>query len=64
MSKSTDINGKIFLSVREFCAWSGVGSSTFYNLVSAKKIKISKIGRKTVVHADDALLWAESVKGN
>ncbi|WAJ27373.1 helix-turn-helix domain-containing protein [Antarcticirhabdus aurantiaca] len=45
------------LSVDEFCAWASIGRAKFYREVSAGRLSVRKIGRKTVVLMTDAQEW-------
>jgi len=45
------------LSVDEFCGWASIGRSKFYQEVAAGRIRLRKIGRKSVVTMPDALAW-------
>ena len=49
------------LTVDEFCSWAGIGRSKFYNEVKAGRIRVRKIGRKSVVAMADAQAWLESL---
>ena len=45
----------------EFCPWMGIGTGTAYNEVKAGRLNLTKIGRKTVVAAADALAYRKAV---
>lgn len=49
------------LTVDEFCAWAPLGRSKFYQEVTAGRIRLRKVGRKSVVTVTDALAWLESL---
>lgn len=49
------------MSVDEFCAWASIGRSKFYREVAADRIRLRKIGRKSVVTMPDALAWLSSL---
>ena len=48
-------------SVNEFMAWASIGRSKFYQEVNEGRLKIRKIGAKTVVTATDANAWLNSL---
>ncbi len=49
------------LSVDDFCAWASIGRSRFYREVSEGRIKVRKIGRKSVITRTDADAWLASL---
>ena len=49
------------LSVDEFCAWASIGRSKFYREVSDGRIRLRKIGRKSVVTMPDAVAWLDTL---
>ena len=52
-----NLNPKGAFSVDEFCGWASIGRSKFYQEVAAGRIRLRKIGRKSVVTMPDALAW-------
>ena len=49
-----------FLTLRdEFCRWSGLCATTVYKEAAEGHLKLTKIGRKTVIAAPDALAWRD-----
>jgi hypothetical protein len=48
-------------SVTEFMAWASIGRTKFYQEVNSGKLKIRKIGAKTVVTATDADAWLNAL---
>lgn len=52
---------KGFYSVKDFCQWASIGTTTFYNLVGAGKITTVKIGAKTLVSYPEALRFASGL---
>lgn len=48
-------------SVTEFMAWASIGRTKFYQEVNSGKLKIRKIGSKTVVTAVDANNWLNAL---
>lgn len=49
------------LTVDEFCGWASIGRSKFYQELQEGRIRIRKVGRKSVVTVPDALAWLESL---
>jgi hypothetical protein len=53
-----------FLTLRdEFSRWSGLCATTIYKEAAAGHLKLTKIGRKTVIAAPDALAWRDLRRG-
>jgi hypothetical protein len=55
------LNAKGALSVDEFCAWASIGRSKFYGEVNEGRIRLRKIGRKSVVLLIGAQTWLDSL---
>ncbi len=49
------------MTVDEFCGWASIGRSKFYQEVNEGRIKLRKIGRKSIVTFSDANAWLESL---
>lgn len=49
------------MSVDEFCAWASIARSKFYREVGAGRIKLRKIGRKSIVTMTDAQNWLNAL---
>jgi hypothetical protein len=47
---------------REFCPWIGVSPVTAYKLVDAGKLIITKIGRKSMIAAEDAITCRDALR--
>jgi excisionase family DNA binding protein len=45
------------MTVDEFCGWARIGRSKFYQEVQEGRIRLRKIGRKSVVIRTDAEAW-------
>jgi hypothetical protein len=45
------------MSVRCFCESVGIGRTRFYEEVRARRLRVRKVGRRTIVTADDAEAW-------
>jgi hypothetical protein len=53
-----------FLTLRdEFRRWSGLCVTSIYQEISRGNLKLSKIGRKAVIAAPDALAWRDRKRG-
>lgn len=48
-------------TVDEFLGWASLGRTRFYDEVKAGRIKLRKIGRKSVVTMPDAMDWLNSL---
>lgn len=48
-------------SVNEFLSWASIGRTMFYREVNAGRLKINKIGCKTVVTAANAEAWLNAL---
>ena len=51
------------LSVDEVAKWAGVGRVKVYAEIKAKRLKVVKLGRRTIIRADDARAWLSSMSG-
>ena len=49
------------MSVDEFCAWASIGRSKFYREFNSGRLKVRKIGRKSVVTMSDAQAWLDAL---
>ena len=49
------------LTVTEFLAWASIGRTKFYQEVKAGRLKIRKIGRKTLILRADAEAWLNAL---
>ncbi len=56
-----NFGGTAAKDVKAFCRWAGIGRSTFYKLVLSKRLKVRKLGRKTVVLEADAKAFIDSL---
>jgi hypothetical protein len=48
---------------REFCRWAGLCPTTAYREISEGRLRVIKVGRKTMVAAPDALAWRDRKRG-
>jgi hypothetical protein len=52
------------LSLRkEFCSWAWMCPVTAYKEIPEGRLKVVKIGRKTMVAAQDALAYSDALRG-
>jgi hypothetical protein len=52
------------LSLRgEFCSWAGMCPVTAYKEISEGRLKVVKVGRKTMVAAQDAIAYRDALRG-
>ena len=47
------------MSVNEFLNWASIGRTKFYDELASGRLKVRKVGRKTIVTMADALSWLE-----
>lgn len=55
-----DSDGRAAFSVDLFCTIFGIGRTKTYEEIAAGRLKIAKIGRRTVIPATNAYAWLES----
>ena len=56
-------SGALLSLRREFCRWAGMCPVTAYKEVSEGRLKVIKVGRKTMVAAPDAIAWRDLKRG-
>jgi hypothetical protein len=49
------------MSIAQFCVWASIGRTKFYAEVKAGRIKLRKIGSKSVVLRSDGEAWLQSL---
>ena len=52
MSNDTIKSTKIAYSIREACAASSLGRTTLYNHIAAGRLKVTRIGGRTIIPAE------------
>lgn len=52
---------KLAYSVPEFLQASGLGRGRFYSEVKTGRLRLTKVGRRSLVLADDARAWINSL---
>jgi len=55
------MNAKGAMSINEFLEWSSISRSKFYQEVKEGKLRIRKIGRKSIVTTTDAETWLSNL---
>jgi len=53
LPQEEDSQQRRVFSVKDFLRWAGISRFLFYKLVKAEKIRPSKIGRRTVIPAEE-----------
>jgi hypothetical protein len=48
---------------KDFCGWAGICAVSAYREVREGRLRVTKIGRKTMVAATDALAWRDRMRG-
>jgi hypothetical protein len=56
------VSGGLLSLRREFCPWAGMCAVTAYKAISEGRLKVVKIGRKTMVTADDAIAFRDALR--
>lgn len=59
-TKQTDPELRVF-SISEFCERNGLARSTVYEEHHRGRLRIKKVGRKSVIHIDDEAAWLNSL---
>lgn len=54
---------KELMTVKEFLENYSISRRVFYYEVKKKKIKIKKLGSRTLIHREDAEAWAKTLGG-
>jgi hypothetical protein len=47
---------------REFCPWAGMCAVTAYKAISEGRLKVVKVGRKTMVAGEDAIAFRDALR--
>ena len=56
-----DITSREAFAVREFCARYGICRDTFYNEIRRGRLRVRKLGKRTLILRADAQAWADSL---
>ena len=56
-----DITNREAFAVREFCARYGICRETFYREIRRGRLRVRKLGAKTVILRADAEAWAAAL---
>lgn len=54
---------QVFLSIPNVVEVAGIGRSTVYREIEAGRLRVTKVGSRTLVHRDDLHAWADSLRG-
>lgn len=49
------------MSIEDFCRWAGIGRSLAYKEIEAGRLRIKKVGRRTLVTLEAARAWLASL---
>ncbi|MFG1416725.1 DNA-binding protein [Xanthobacter sp. V0B-10] len=49
------------LSILEFCKWAGIGRTLAYKEIECGKLRIKKVGRRTLITMDAARNWLDAL---
>jgi excisionase family DNA binding protein len=51
---------KLAYTIREFCKATGVSRAMVYREIKAERLKVKKVGTRTLVPVDEAWAWMKS----
>lgn len=57
----TELKERGAWSPQSFCKWADIGMTTFYEEVKAGRLRIKKLGVRTLVLDEDARAWLNSL---
>lgn len=52
---------KAAFTIAEFCASHGIGKSLAYDEIAAGRLRFRKVGRRTLILAQDAQAWRDAL---
>ena len=58
-----DLNSRLALTIPEACTASGVSRTTLYEEIGAKRLRVVKVGRRTLVTVDALRDWIKLLQG-
>jgi excisionase family DNA binding protein len=64
MPGKSSAKGKLAYRPREFCEAVGIGQSKFYGLVREGRLRVTKLGKATIVLDEDARAFMRSLRGS
>lgn len=50
------------LTIGEFCLWANIGKVKTYEEAREGRLRITKVGRRSVITAPDAIAWREALR--
>jgi excisionase family DNA binding protein len=62
-AETTMDNQRIAYAVPEFCQLAGIGRSTLYEEIKAGRIAVVKVGRRTLITAEEGRAWLRRLAG-
>jgi excisionase family DNA binding protein len=64
MPGKTSAKAKLAYRPREFCEALGIGATKFYQLVREGRLRVTKLGKATIVLDEDAQAFMRSLRGS
>lgn len=61
MTNQTPRHSSGAMTMKDFCQWAGIGRTTAYEQVSAGKLTVRKVGRRSLVLFEDASRWLNAL---
>jgi excisionase family DNA binding protein len=55
-------NRKMFFSVAEFVDITGIGRTKVYAEIKCGRLKVTKVGRRTLIHVDDVNAYVQALR--
>lgn len=49
------------MTIREFCAWSRIGKTAAYREIKLGRLRLRKVGSKSLIDVSDAEAWRRSL---
>lgn len=62
MAEQTTPTNKLSYTIPELVAATGVGRTTLYEEIKAGRLRTCKVGKRTLVTADDARAWLSALR--
>ncbi len=59
---TSQLDQKLFLTVKDICEATGLGRSTIFKSISEGRLRKVKYGNKTLVHVEDFRTWVKGWK--
>ncbi len=55
------IDSRGAFDVPTFCSWAAIGRSQVYEEAKTGRLRLTKVGRKTIITIDDARAWLDAL---